>query len=188
MATRKAKPKAKPSRKSTARRLAPKAKKAPAQAARAKLAAPERVPKWSTAQKSEFGAIQARAKALGANLRKTDFDDDGNPLPGSPWSAVLGDLDAWARKYKVKFATRDHEHAGKMAAGEPAIEQTPAGGNAPAGATPLTFGGSCPGSFSETSKRKFVGVTQIRTTSCTLRRRTWLGRCVYDCVETVDWV
>jgi len=167
------KPKARPAARRTS-----KAKAAPKRRAAKAAPAAKRPPSWSAAQKSQFAALQARAKALGATLKRADFDSDGNPLPGGPWASLLADLHAWARTYNVKIETREHDHA----------EEAPAGGDGPGGAAPRASHAACPGSFSETSKRKFVGMTQIRTTSCTLRRQTWLGRCVYDCVENIEWV
>lgn len=203
MATRKAKPKAKckaaaarkPASKTAAakkasaksaapnraapNRAAPKVK-APKVAA-PKIALPKLLPKWSSAQKSEFAAIQMRAKALGAGLTRADFDTDGNPLPGGPWAALLADLDAWARKYNVTLTRQEHDHA-------PAAGGAAAAGAAGAEATPLIFRGECPGSFTKVEKRKFADFTQVHTTSCTLRRQTWLGRCLYDCTEDYDYV
>jgi hypothetical protein len=176
MATRKAKPTPKPARKAAAaRKPAPKAaskKAAPKKPApkAATTAAAKLPPKWSAAQRSEFDAIQARAKALSAGLKRTDFDADGNPLPG-PWASMLADLHAWARKHKVTLEQHEHDHA------------PPAGGSdgAPAGVTPYGYGGDCPGSFTKVEKKKVYNVTYTNTYNCTLRRQTLLGRCVYDC-------
>jgi hypothetical protein len=170
MATRKAK--TKPARKAAAaRKPAPKAaSKKPA----AKAAAPKLPPKWSAAQKSEFAVIQARAKALSAGLKAADFDSEGNPLPG-PWASMLGDLHAWARKYNVTLETHEHDHAPAAGGAKAPV------GDAPAGATPRAYGGDCPGSFTKTEKKTISGYTYTYNYSCTLRRQTLLGRCVYDC-------
>jgi hypothetical protein len=190
MAKGKAKAKTKPARKA-ARKPAPKAAakrvaarkpapKAPAakvaatKVAAPKVPAPKLPPQWSAAQRSEFEAIRSRAKALSAGLKRTDFDSDGNPVPG-PWASMLADLDAWARKHKVKLETHEHDHA--PAAGGAA----PAGGDAPAGVTPYGYGGDCPGSFTKTERKKVYGTDYIYNYSCTLKRQTVLGRCVYNC-------
>ena len=89
-------------------------------------------------------------------------------LPG-PWASMLADLHAWARKHKVTLESHEHDHA-------PA-----AGGDAPAGATPYYYGGECPGSFTKVERKKIYEVTYTFTYVCTLRRKSLLGRCVYDC-------
>jgi hypothetical protein len=126
---------------------------------------------WSAAAKSEFAAIQARAKTLSAGPKRTDFDDDGNPRPG-PWASMLADLHAWAKKHKVKLETDEHA---------PAKDGAAAGG-----ATPYVYGGSCPGSFTRTETKKHSGYAYVYTYNCTLRWQTWLGRCVYDCTGSYD--
>jgi hypothetical protein len=172
MATRKAKRKTKPARKA-ARKPAKRAavKKAAPKRAAPKVAAPKGPPQWTAAQKREFNAIQERAKALSPVLKRTDFDADGNPLPG-PWASMLADLRAWARRHKVTLEAHEHDHA--PAAG--AAAGAPAGG-----ATPFAYGGDCPGGFTKVERKKVYGTTYIHTYTCTLSRQTWLGRCVYDC-------
>ncbi len=169
MATRKAKPKAKPARKA-ARKPAPKAAKK-AVARKAARKAPKLPPKWSAAAKSEFNAIQARVRALSAGLKREDFGEDGTARPG-PWATMLADLHAWAKKHKIKLESHEHTH-------EP--DKGGAGG-----ATPYVYGGSCPGSFTKTETKKHSGYTYVYTYNCTLRRQTWLGRCVYDCTGTYE--
>jgi hypothetical protein len=178
MAARKTKAKTKPARKAARRKPAPKAaskkaapKKPAPKAAASKVAAPKLPPKWTAVQRSEFAAIQARAKALSPVLKRTDFDADGNPLPG-PWASMLADLDAWARKHKAKLETHEHDHTQAAGAGVGA----PAGG-----ATPIAYGGDCPGSFTKTERKKVYGTDYIYNYSCTLKRQTLLGRCVYNC-------
>jgi len=170
MAARKAKPKSKPARKAArARKPAPRAaaKKAAARRTAArkparKQAAPRLPPRWSAVAKSEFDAIQARVKALSAGLKRSDFGDDGNARPG-PWAALLADLHAWAKTHKVTLETHEHDHG------------------IAAGGAPRAYGGDCPGSFKKTEKRTYYGTTYVYNYTCTLRRQTWLGRCVYDC-------
>ena len=122
----------------------------------------------SGAQKSEFDAIQKKAKALGAKLTEADFDRDGNPV--GAWAALLAELDAWARKYKVKFRTTAQVSGGGVP-GEPA----------PRSHT------SCPGTMSTTERTDFVGGGHITIkTTCNLRRQTILtGRCVYSCAGEI---
>ncbi len=172
MATRKAKPKSKPARKAAAaRKPAPKAaKKAAAKKAAPK--APKLPPKWSAAAKSEFDAIQARATALSARLKREDFAEDGTPRPG-PWATMLADLHAWAKKHKVKLERHEHDHG---------VGAAPAAG----GVTPIGFHGTCPGSFTKTETKKHYGYTYVYNYKCTLNRQTWLGRCVYDCTGTYE--
>lgn len=175
MATRKAKPKSKPARKAAAaRKPAPKAAKK-ATAKKAARKAPKLPPKWSAAAKSEFDAIQARVTALSAGLKREDFAEDGTPRPG-PWATMLADLHAWAKKHKVKLESHEHVHKPDKGA---------AGGGV-GGATPYVYGGSCPGSFTKTETKKHYGYTYVYTYKCTLRRQTWLGRCVYDCTGTYE--
>jgi hypothetical protein len=171
VATKKAKTKAKarPVRKTAAKLKAAPKKHAPKKAAAKKPAPPPALAKWSAPQKSEFDAIRARAQALSPGLKRTDFDNDGNPLPG-PWASMLADLHAWARKYKVTLETHEHDHTPGAAVGAPA-----------GGATPIAYGGDCPGSFTKVEKKKVYNVTYTNTYNCTLRRQTLLGRCVYDC-------
>lgn len=176
MAARKAKPKSKPARKAPAARAPARkagARKAPAKKPAGKPAAPKLPPKWSAAAKSEFDAIQARAAALSSSLKREDFDDSGNPRPG-PWATMLADLHAWAKKHKIKLETHEHAH-------EPEKGGAPAGG-----ATPYVYAGGCPGSFTKTETKKHYGYTYVYTYKCTLRRQTWLGRCVYDCTSTYE--
>lgn len=168
MAARKAKPKSKPAPKAASKKAA--ARKTAAKKPARKPAAPKLPPRWSAAAKSAFDAIQARAKALSAGLKRSDFDDDGNARPGL-WAALLADLRAWAKKHKVTLETHEHAHGAGAAPG----------GDAAAGAVPRAYGGDCPGSFSKTEKRTVYGTTYVYNYSCTLRRQTWLGRCVYDC-------
>lgn len=171
MATRKAKPKSKPARKpSAARKPAPKAA-----AKKAARKAPKLPPKWSAAAKSEFDAIQARVRALSAGLKREDFEEDGTPRPG-PWATMLADLHAWAKKHKIKLESHEHVHKPDKAAP----------GGAAGGATPYVYGGSCPGSFTKTETKKHYGYTYVYTYNCTLRRQTWLGRCVYDCTGSYE--
>ena len=99
------------------------------------------------------------------------FRAKGNPVkPG--WSRLLGDLDAWAAKYGVKLSTQEHDHAGT-------------GGTGP---VPMAAGGGCPGSFQTKPIYHTTlpgGTVLMEQTSCTLKRKTLLGRCVYSCTDTV---
>lgn len=122
----------------------------------------------ANSQKSDFDAIQRKARALGAKLTPADFDKDGNPV--GAWAAMLAELDAWAKKYKVKFRTTE--------------VVTPAG--EPGTPTPRTRG-TCLGTMSTTERTDWVGGGHITIkTTCTLRRQTILtGRCVYSCVGEI---
>jgi hypothetical protein len=126
---------------------------------------------WSAAQLREYRAIQTRAVTLGKSLTDADFDAKGNPVKAD-WSRLLGDLDAWAAKYKVKLSTQEHSHAG-------------AGGTDP---VPRSLGGGCPGSFQTKPVYHTTlpnGDVLMEQTSCTLKRKTLLGRCVYSCTTGV---
>ncbi len=84
---------------------------------------------WPAAQLRDYKALEKRAATLGKSLTDADFDAKGNPVKPA-WSRLLGDLDAWAAKYKVKLSRQEHDHAD--------------GGTGPA---PRSLGGGCPGSF-----------------------------------------
>jgi hypothetical protein len=140
------------------------AKKKPA--ARAKAKAP-----WPAAQLRDYKTIEKRAETLGKSLTDADFDAKGNPV-NPAWSRLLGDLDAWAAKYKVKLSTQEHNHA--VASGT--------------GPVPTAAGGGCPGSFQTKPVYHTTlpsGTVLNEQTSCTLKRQTLLGRCVYSCTTTV---
>ena len=140
------------------------AKKKPA--ARSKTKAP-----WAGAQLRDYKALQKRAVTLAKSLTDADFDAKGDPV-NPAWSRLLSDLDAFAAKYSVKPSTREHDHAG------------------PGGADPVprSAGGGCPGSF-QTKPRYHTtlpnGDVLMEQTSCTLKRQTLLGRCVYSCISGV---
>jgi hypothetical protein len=131
----------------------------------------KRTAQWPAAQLRDYRAIQGRAATLSKSLTDADFDAKGNPVKAD-WSRLLGDLDAWAAKYKVKLSTQEHSHAG-------------AGGTDP---VPRSLGGGCPGSF-ETKPVYHTtlpnGDVLMEQTSCTLKRKTLLGRCVYSCTTGV---
>lgn len=125
------------------------------------VAAPER--------RREFETIQRKAKLLSAKLGPEHFDKDGNAA--GAWADVLAELDAWAKTYKVKFRTTE-----RISGGE-------AGGGA---GEPTPRSSSCPGTTSSTERTDFVGGGHITIkTTCNLRRRTLLGRCVYSCVGEI---
>jgi hypothetical protein len=121
---------------------------------------------WSAEQNRDFEAILKRSTVLGKKLKREDFDPDGNAV--GEWAKVLADLDAWAAKHGVKFKTTEHQ----------------SGSASPIGATPRTHA-ACPGttSYTETERLGHHRITTV--TTCHLRRQTWLGRCVVDCVEAV---
>jgi hypothetical protein len=136
-------------------------------AARSKTKAP-----WAAAQLRDYKALQKRAVTLAKSLTDADFDAKGDPV-NPAWSRLLSDLDAFAAKYSVKPSTREHDHAGT------------GGGTDP---VPRSAGGGCPGSF-ETKPRYHTtlpnGDVLMEQTSCTLKRKTLLGRCVYSCISGV---
>jgi len=140
------------------------AKKKPA--ARSKTKAP-----WAAAQLRGYKALQKRAVTLGKSLTDADFDAKGDPV-NPAWSRLLANLDAFATKYSVKSSTREHDHAGTGAT-DP---------------VPMSAGGGCPGSF-QTKPKYFTtlpnGDVLMQQTSCTLKRKTLLGRCVYSCIDGV---
>jgi hypothetical protein len=116
----------------------------------------------------EFAAFQRRAKLVGSKALDTHFDSNGNPQ--GAWAEVIAELDAWAKKHKVKLATREHVSGG----GDP-------GEPVPRART------ECPRTFSTTERFNWPGggYTDVKTT-CTLRRQTLLtGRCVYGCASEV---
>jgi hypothetical protein len=116
----------------------------------------------------EFALIQRKAKLVGSKALDTHFDSNGNPQ--GAWAEVIAELDAWAKKHKVKLATREHV----------------AGGRDPGAPTPRARA-ECPRTFSTTERFDWPGggYTDVKTT-CTLRRRTILtGRCVYGCASEV---
>jgi hypothetical protein len=115
----------------------------------------------------EFAAIQRKAKLVGSKGLDTHFDSKGDPQ--GAWAEVIAELDAWARKHKVKLATR---------------EQITGGGD-PGAPTPRARR-ECPRTFSSTERFDWPGGghTTVKTT-CNLRRQTLLGRCVYGCASEV---
>lgn len=140
------------------------AKKKPAARSKSKAA-------WPAAQLRDYKALEKRAVTLAKSLTDADFDAKGDPV-NPDWSRLLDDLDAWAAKYKVKLSTQEHDHAD-------------AGGT---GAVPRSLGGGCPGSFQTKPvyhTRLPNGTVLMEQTSCTLKRKTLLGRCVYSCTDTV---
>jgi hypothetical protein len=50
--------------------------------------------------------------------------------------------------------------------------------------TPIGFHDTCPGSFTKTETKKHYGYGY--TYKGTLKRQTWLGRCVHDCTGTYE--
>jgi hypothetical protein len=50
--------------------------------------------------------------------------------------------------------------------------------------TPIGFHDTCPGSFTKTETKKHYGYGY--TYKGTLKRQTWLGRCVYDWTGTYE--
>lgn len=139
-----------PAKKPTARRTA-------------RAAAPD-----SGLRKREFDAIQRKTKALSATFSDADLDGDGNPT--GAWADMLAELDAWAKKHRVRFKTTEVASGGG-ASGEP---------------TPRTLH-ACPGTISQTERTDFVGGGHITIkTTCTFRRRTLITRqCVYSCVGEI---
>ena len=134
----------------------------------AKIANKHGATKWSAEQKKDYEFINGRSRALGKRLKRDDFDKDGNAV--GEWAKVLAELDAWAAKYKVKFRSTEHETGG---------------GPSASGATPRTHT-VCPGTTTSTETTNFEGgghITIVNT--CHLRRQTWLGRCVFDCVGEI---
>ncbi|MCB1503256.1 MAG: hypothetical protein KDK07_26350 [Bauldia sp.] len=116
----------------------------------------------------EFALIQRKAKLVGSKALDTHFDSDGNPQ--GAWAEVIAELDAWAKKHKVKLSTREHV----------------TGGGDPGAPTPRVRS-ECPRTMSTTERFNWPGggYTDVRTT-CTLRRRAVLtGRCVYSCASEV---
>jgi hypothetical protein len=125
---------------------------------------------WPAVQLRDYKALEKRAATLGKSLTDADFDAKGNPVKPA-WSRLLGDLDAWATKYKVKLSRQEHDHAD--------------GGTGPA---PRSLGGGCPGSFQTKPVYHTTlpnGDVLMEQTSCTLTRKTLLGRCVYSCTDAV---
>lgn len=121
------------------------------------------------ARRQELAAIQRKAKALSGSLTADSLDKDGNPT--GAWAAMLAELDAWARKYKVRLRE---------------VERDSAGGDPDDGRTPRSVG-MCLGTHSVTERTDFVGGGHITIkTTCTFKRRTILtGRCVYKCVADI---
>lgn len=115
----------------------------------------------------EFAAIQRKAKSVGAKAGVAHFDADGNPQ--GEWAAVLAQLDAWAKKYKVRFRTTEHVTGGDRE-----------------GPTPRTHS-ACLTTITSTDRTDFVGGGHITIkTTCNLRRQTLItGRCVYSCVGEI---
>jgi len=120
----------------------------------------------TAARVKEFEAIQKKAKTVAGRSPGTHFDSQGNAT--GEWAAVLAELDAWAKKYKVRFRTTDH---------------VPGGGDP--GATPRAA--DCPRTFSQTDRTDWVGGGHITIkTTCNLRRQSRLtGRCIYSCVGEI---
>lgn len=116
----------------------------------------------------EFEVIQRKAKLVGSKALDTHFDSNGNPQ--GAWAEVIAELDAWAKKHKVKLRTREHVRGG----GDP-------------GAPVPRVRIECPRQMSTTERFDYPGGgwTKVKT-SCTLRRQTILtGRCVYSCASEV---
>ena len=141
-----------------------------AKAQKAKPAARKAAPaKWGAPQQRDYDAIARRAEALGKKLKPEDFDKKGNPV--GPWAKVVADLDAWAKKYKVKLKTEEHDH------GQP--------GGAGGTPKPMIGGGFCPGRTTSTEVIDNMDGSKFTFNhECTLRRKTLLGRCVYSCTST----
>jgi hypothetical protein len=119
--------------------------------------------------RTELAAIQRKAKALSPSLTAASLDKDGNPT--GAWAEMVAELEAWAKKYKVKLRE---------------VERDSGGGDPDDGRTPRTMG-MCLGTHSSTERIDFVGGSHITvTTTCTFKRRTILtGRCVYKCVADI---
>lgn len=119
--------------------------------------------------RTELAAIQKKAKALAPSLTAASLDKDGNPT--GAWAEMVAELEAWAKKYKVKLRE---------------VERDSGGGDPDDGRTPRTMG-MCLGTHSSTERIDFVGGSHITvTTTCTFKRRTILtGRCVYKCVADI---
>ena len=171
MATRKvAKSKVAKKKKKVAKNKSTVAKTKSTVAKKKRAAPPKTKAPWSSAQLRDYKALQKRAETLAKSLTDADFDAKGNPVKAG-WSGVLNDLDAWAAKYRVKLSTQEHDHTGT-------------GGTDP---VPRAAGG-CPGSF-ETRPvyhtRLPNGDVLMEQTSCTLKRKTLLGRCVYSCTDVI---
>lgn len=128
---------------------------------------------WSTVQNREFLAIRKRAVALSGKLTDDDFDAKGNPV--GRWAKILDDLEQWAKKYKVKLETHEHDH-GKGAAGE--------AGGTPGGATPYASG-YCPATTTSTEVFDLQnGGKYTFNYECTLKRKGLFGRCIYRCTSS----
>jgi hypothetical protein len=119
-------------------------------------------------QRRELAAIKRRAKALSASLTADSLDADGNPT--GAWKEMLAELDAWAKRHKVKLKTIERDSAEGVAGDRVPRSQ-----------------GMCLGTHSVTERTDFVGGGHITiTTTCTFKRRTILtGRCVYSCVAEI---
>lgn len=119
------------------------------------------------ARKSEFDSIRRRASALARQLTTDDFDEDGNAK--GAWAEMLAELDAWAKQHKLKLVTREFDQRAQAGASS--------GGTARSHTT-------CPGTMTSTETVGFMDGSSIKIKhSCTLRRTTLLGRCVYSCVS-----
>ncbi|MFO0990045.1 MAG: hypothetical protein U1F37_22270 [Alphaproteobacteria bacterium] len=124
---------------------------------------------WTAAQNREFLAIRKRATALSGKLTDADFDAKGNPV--GRWAKILDDLERWAKKYKVKLETHEHDHGAEA-------------GGAPAGATPYSAG-YCPATTTSTEVFDLQnGGKYTFNYECTLKRKGLFGRCIYRCVSS----
>jgi hypothetical protein len=127
------------------------------------------------ARESEYAAIRKKGKALATMVGSTDFDAEGHPL--GAWKDYLAELDAWAKRYRIRLKTV----VVPSGDGAPA----PAGGGMAGEAVPRSHT-ACPAHISQTERTDFVGGGSITIkTDCSLRRQTLLGRCVYSCVGTI---
>ena len=129
----------------------------------------KKIVQWSASTLSGFRAIQKRAEALNGKLTDADFDAKGNPT--GKMAKVIADLEAWAKKNKIKLETHEHVHGGD------------AGGAPPAGATP--YGHACPATTTGTDVFDLQnGGKYTFTYTCTLKRKGLFGRCIYRCASS----
>lgn len=123
---------------------------------------------WTAAQNREYQAIRKRAVALSGKLTDADFDPKGNPV--GRWAKIVGDLEAWAKKHKVKLETHEHDHG--------------TGGATAGGATPYA-GTYCPATTTSTETFDLMnGGKYTFNYDCTLKRKGLFGRCIYKCTGT----
>lgn len=130
----------------------------------------KKIVQWSASTLGAFRAIQKRAAALNGKLTDADFDAKGNPT--GKMAKVIADLEAWAKKNKVKLETHEHVHGGD------------AGGTVPGGATPIAQH-VCPATTTGTDVFDLQnGGKYTFDYTCTLKRKGLFGRCIYRCTSS----